>query len=285
MNFITIKAYGKVNLSIDVINKRHDGYHNLKSVMQSISIYDNVTLKLNDGGIILDTNLSYLPKDSKNIAFKAAQLFYNEINKTPEISIEIDKGIPVGGGLGGGSADAAAVLYGLNILYDNPLSINKLLELGLLCGADVPFCLTGGTCLAEGLGEILTILPPIPNCFMLLVKPSFSLSTKKVFENLDLNKITEHPDTLGLINALHENKLYDICIRMFNVLEKAVDKDMISTYKNIMCENGALGSIMSGSGSTVFGVFETKEKAQIAEKYFKNLAVTTYIATPVSKVF
>ena len=175
---IKIRAHAKINLSLDIVGKRENGYHDLSMVMQSIRLADEITLKPQKD-ISVQSDLKFLPCDDRNIAYRAARLFLEEIGSVSGIGIQIKKQIPVGGGLGGGSADAAAVLMGLNRMFGFPVSFERLLEIGLACGADVPFCMTGGTCLAEGLGEKLTVLPPMPNCHILLLRPQFPLSTKK----------------------------------------------------------------------------------------------------------
>ena len=278
---ITKKAYAKINLSIDVIGKRPDGYHNLKMIMQSVSLYDTITIEWSNS-LKIATDLSYLPVNENNIAYKAARLFLDEIKTDINVFIDIKKNIPVGGGLGGGSADAATVLAALNELFGYPLGSARLLELGLLCGADVPFCMTGGTCLAEGIGEILTPLPPLPPCSILLVKPSFSISTKRIFQKINMKKIIKRPDTAGLIGALEKSDIKETAVRMYNVLEDVVSDRKIELYKQKLLSSGAMGSIMTGSGSVVFGVFRTEPEALMAQFNFKELPVSTFIVKPVS---
>ena len=205
MRTFRFKSYAKINLSIDVTCRRSDGYHDLKSIMQSVSLYDIITLKVGEAGIKITNSLPFLPCDSRNIAYKAAMLFYDEAGILPEIGIDIQKNIPVGAGLGGGSSNAATVLLALNKIYSYPLSFETLIEIGKACGADVPFCMKGGTCLAEGIGDLLTPLPNMPDCSILLVKPSFSISTKAIFQALDLKNNTAHPDTAGIIKAIENN--------------------------------------------------------------------------------
>ncbi len=265
------KAYAKINISLDVVGKRENGYHNLKSVMQSVSLYDKIFINTDFDGIRIKSNLSYLPCDSRNIVFKATELFYEAIGKKPAADIYIDKKIPMGAGLGGGSADAAATLLGLNKMHGNPVDMEKLEEIGLSCGADVVFCMRGKTHLAEGVGEILTPLPPLPPCHIVLIKPSLSISTKTVFENFSLSECDYHPDTDGIISALKSKDLHALSIRAFNVLEKAVEpryKDLVK-YKSELLSFGALGSCMSGSGSAVFGIFDCPKKAKKAVAHFK----------------
>lgn len=283
MSEINVLSYAKINISLDVISKRSDGYHNLKSVMQTVSLADNIRIRTGAAGIKVKTNLPYLASDSQNIAFKAAELFYEAVNLKPDIYIEIEKRIPVGAGLGGGSSNAASVLRALNSLHDNPLDDGRLYEIGLMCGADVPFCMRGGTCLAESLGEVLTPLPPLPDCGILLVKPPFSIRTKQVFESLNLSKIKARPDTGGILHALHEKNTKDIAVRMFNVLEAFVGKhrETINEIKGKMLDSGALGSVMSGSGSCVFGIFNTIGEAERAAGAFKDSFESVFVARAV----
>ena len=278
-----LKAYAKINITLDVVGKRPDGYHNLKSIMQTVSLYDEIDMKTDDSGeIIISVNWPYLVTDKRNIAYKAADLFFKKTGIRSGLSIGIHKKIPMGAGLGGGSADAAAVLTGLNKMFGNPLTYDALAEVGLMCGADVPFCLKKGTCLAEGLGEILTPLPSFPDCFILIAKPLISLSTKSVFEDLSIKNIKHHPNTDGVIEALHEKNLFGISIRVYNVLEETVRERYrdLDFYKGIMLENGALGAAMTGSGSVVFGIFDEKKLAQNAADKFNKLTVSTFITKP-----
>lgn len=274
------KAYAKINISLDVIEKRADGYHNLQSVMQSVSLYDKVFINTDFDGIRIKSNLSYLPCDRRNIVFKAAEIFFKEIGKSPTADIFIDKRVPMGAGLGGGSADAAATLLGLNKMMGHPINNKNLEKIGLMCGADVVFCMRGGTQLAEGVGEILTPLKPLPPCHIVIIKPSLSISTKTVFQGFSLTECSYHPDTSGILECLGKGDLPGICIRAFNVLEKAVSpryKDL-GKYKSDLLSFGALGSCMSGSGSSVFGIFNSKESAIKASNYFRNVHKTFSVA-------
>lgn len=279
------KAYAKINISLDVVGKRENGYHNLKSVMQSVSLYDRIFINTDFEGIRIKSNLSYLPCDKRNIVFKAAELFYEKIGKTPSADIYIDKKIPMGAGLGGGSADAAATLLGLNKMHNFTIESKRLEEIGLSCGADVVFCMRGKTHLAEGVGEILTPLPPMPECHIVLIKPSLSISTKTVFENFSLSECDYHPDTDGIIEALSKKDLHALSIRAFNVLEKAVEpryKDLVK-YKSELLSFGALGSCMSGSGSAVFGIFTSQKEAKKAVTHFKKAhKAFAFSATPIN---
>lgn len=281
----TLNAYAKINITLDIVGKCNDGYHNLKSVMQTISLHDKVTLtKNNSNNITISVNWPFLVNDKRNIAYMAASLFFKETGIECGLNIDIEKTIPMGAGLGGGSADAAAVLIGLNKMFGFPLHNDTLSSLGLLCGSDVPFCLVRGTFLAEGKGEILTPLTPFPKCHILIVKPNISLGTKSVFESLNYKNIKHHPNTDGVINALCNGNLFDISIRVYNVLEEAVrDRyKCIDLYKGIMLDCGALGSSMTGSGTAVFGIFENKNEAIKATERFDKLGVSHFVTIPIN---
>ena len=281
---IKMRAHAKINLSLDVISKRPDGYHNLSMIMQSIRLSDELILRPCPE-IRIQNDLHFLPADEKNIAFRAARLFFDTIGSQDGISIEIKKHIPVGGGLGGGSADAAAVLMGLNRMYGYPLSFEKLLELGLRCGADVPFCMTGGTCLAEGLGEKLTPLPALPSCNILLLRPRFPLSTKRMFSLVDVSAIPHHPDMQGMINALQNRNMTGILNGMFNSLESLVPRPEIREYKKLLLEEGADASLMTGSGSVVYGIFLSDEKAKKAKEKFARMGLRPCLTAPTATIF
>ncbi len=265
MSRLKIKARAKINLTLDVIQRRNDGYHDVKMIMQTVDLYDTLVLDKGFSGIQIITNLSYLPVNEKNIAYKAAKLFFDKNNIINSgITISIKKRIPVSAGLAGGSTDAAAVLIAMNKIYKTELSTEELCELGKQLGSDVPYCIIGGTALAEGRGEIITRLPPMPTATIVLAKPPFSVSTPSIYGKLDVANITNHPDTEGAINAIYNKDINGIAKRMYNVLENvtAREHDIINRVKNIMLGNGAIGSIMSGSGPTVFGIFEHEVSAQ-----------------------
>lgn len=272
MNIATVNAYAKINLGLDVLRKRPDGYHDVCMIMQSLDLHDTITLQANpSGNIKIKTNLSYLPNDQGNLVYKAAALFFEATQIKDGLDITLEKNIPVAAGLAGGSSDAAATLKGLNELYHTGLSIEALKELGVKIGADVPYCLQLGTALSEGIGEVLTPLPPIPECTILLVKPDISVSTKYVYENLRLTDTTIHPDISGIQNALSQNDLFTLAKSMDNLLQTVTIKDypIITDIKRKMLELGALTSLMSGSGPTVFGIFKNNELAKKAFHYFK----------------
>lgn len=272
MNSIILKGRAKINLTLDVIGKRENGYHDLQMIMQSINLHDTIYIrKTKTKGVRLEANYSWLPTNEKNIAYRAAQLFFEESNIQGGVAIEITKRIPVAAGLAGGSTDAAATLVGMNRLYNTRYSKEKLMEMGLKLGADVPFCIMRGTMLAEGIGEVLTPLKPMPSTYVVLVKPPVSVSTASVYKGLNLETIKTHPDTQAVIKALDEGNVRKIASHMSNVLEEVTIPmhPVIQEIKESLIEYGAMGAMMSGSGSTVFGLFNNREAAAKAANYFK----------------
>ena len=264
---LELKAYAKVNLGIDVIGKRPDGYHEVRMIMQTVKLYDRITMEKNDSGnIILSTNLPYLPVNEKNLVYRAIDMIRNAYGITDGVTASIVKRIPLAAGMAGGSSDAAAAFVGMNQLFHLGITQQELMDYGVKLGADIPYCIMRGTALSEGIGEILTPLPPIPNCWFLIVKPTFSMSTKFVYENLYLDEIAVHPDIDGMKEALYQRDLIGVTDRMENVLEQVTKKHYpaIGEIKDIMRKEGALNALMSGSGSTVFGIFKSKETAEKA---------------------
>lgn len=279
-NSMKLKALAKINLGLDVLGRRENGYHDVRMVMQTIYLYDNVTLqKTQEPGIQLKTNLHFLPLDDKNIAYKAAKMLMEEFEIPGGIEITLDKHIPVAAGLAGGSSNAAAVLVGMNRLYELGLTEQELMERGVKLGADVPYCIMRGTVLAEGIGEILTPLTPVPRCFVLIAKPSISVSTKTVYEKLDSHEITDHPDIDGILEGLESGDLAKIAGSMGNVLERVTidDYPIIEDIKNVMKENGALNAMMSGSGPTVFGIYDDKRAAKNAMQKIRKANLTKQV--------
>jgi 4-diphosphocytidyl-2-C-methyl-D-erythritol kinase len=259
-----IKAYAKINISLDVIGKRDDGYHFLKMIMQNIDLYDHIIVEKAYKGINLICNKPYIPRDEKNLAYKAAKIFFEHYNINGGAMINIRKNIPVAAGLAGGSTDAAAVLKCLRDLYAPNLDDTQLMELGLKIGADVPYCILGGTALCEGVGEIITPLVPFKNYILVLVKPSFGVSTKEVYTSLDIKKIYRHPDTDSIITAMSEGNIMYVANNMKNILENVTLKkhQSLKEIKKEMLKMDALGALMSGSGPTVFAFFDDMLKAQ-----------------------
>lgn len=279
-NTLTLKALAKINLGLDVLGKRDNGYHDVRMVMQTIYLYDNVTLtKTKEHGIQVETNLSYLPVDENNIAYKAAKILIDEFGIQDGVHIKLDKHIPVAAGMAGGSSNAAAVLVGMNRLFELGLSQKKLMERGVLLGADVPYCVMRGTALAEGIGEVLSPLPPLPKCYVLIAKPAISVSTKVVYEALDAKEIVEHPDIDGVIKGLENQDIKKIASSMGNVLESVTIEryPIIEKIKDAMKEAGALNAMMSGSGPTVFGIFDDRKVAREAQQKLKEMDVAKQV--------
>lgn len=274
MNSITVKAYAKINIGLDVLGKRPDGYHDVSMIMQSVDLHDTVTIrKTRFKSITVDTNLYFLPTDRRNLAYKAVEVFDGHHPIRCGLNIFINKRIPVAAGLAGGSTNAAAVLTGLNKMFQAGLSAEELMKLGVRIGADVPYCLLMGTALSEGIGEILKPIKPLPDCHILLVKPNISVSTKYVYENLRLNDSIRHPDIPAMIEAIEESDLYRLASLMENILETITIKEypIIGGIKEKMKDLNALASVMSGSGPTVFGIFDSRQKAENAYRFFKSM--------------
>ena len=264
MNRITLAAYAKINLSLGIVGRRPDGYHRLDSIMQSVSLADRMTLEITSARTIqLFISDPALPSDQRNTAYRAARFFFEQTGiPCPGLSIQIEKAIPSGAGLGGGSADAAAVIRGLQRLYMSPLSPEQQTAVAVSVGADVPFCLTGGTCRAEGIGERLTRLPPLPACSIVLAKPRRSISTPMAYGAYDRLPAPAPPDTTRLIQALDAADVRLFARLLDNVLEQAVPLPDIRRLQSIMTAAGALASRMTGSGSAVFGLFLEQERAE-----------------------
>lgn len=282
-NKIELKALGKINLGLDVLGKRENGYHDVRMVMQTIYVYDNVTIqKTKESGIVVKTNLFYLPTDENNIAYQAAKLLMDEFEIKEGVMITLDKHIPVAAGMAGGSSNAAAVLVGMNQLFGLGLGMEELMERGVRLGADVPYCVMRGTVLAEGIGEILTPLPPLPKCYVLIAKPGISVSTKMVYEKLDATEIKEHPDIDAIVEGLEQGDLERVAMSMGNVLENVTIElyPEIRQIKKLMLETGAMNAMMSGSGPTVFGIYKERKLAKAAQKRLREerLAKQIYIA-------
>lgn len=286
MNTLTEPAYAKINLTLDVLGKRPDRFHDLRMVMQSVSLHDDVTLTLTGGtGIGLATDLAFLPTDGKNLAVIAANAFQAATGRPLDgLRIRIDKRIPVCAGTAGGSSDGAAVLRGLNKLLGTGLSPVELARIGETVGSDVPYCVLGGTVRAEGRGERLTPLPALPDCAIVLCKPGFSISTPELFHRIDSVKLRCHPDSAGMEQALAEGSLPEIARRMYNVFEDVLppqQKHTIDEIKLSLTGSGALGACLSGTGPTVFGLFRTQEEAEEAAALLKAQYSETFVVHPV----
>lgn len=281
-----MQAYAKLNLSLDVLSRRDDGYHDMCMVMQTISLCDTVSIKEElDEGIRVSTNLRFLPNDERNLAAIAAKKYW-EANgcQGKGLSIKIDKLIPVCAGMGGGSSDAAAVLRALNTMSEDPVPLDRLAEIGEKVGSDVPYCVIGGTALAEGKGEVLTHLPALPDCYIVVCKPAFSVSTPELFGCIDCRKIRCRPDTEGIVSALHAGYLPGVARRMYNVFEDVLPdrkRAEIDRIKYELISEGALGAVMSGTGPTVFGIFDNESKARSAYDILKAQYSDAFFAKPV----
>ncbi len=289
MDKMQLKALAKINLGLDVLRRREDGYHEVRMIMQTVRIFDRIQLiKQEKNGIRVRTNLYYLPANENNLVYKAANLLFEEFGLPGGLSIDLKKYIPVAAGMAGGSSDAAAVLYGMNRMYGLELSQEELMKRGVKIGADVPYCLMRGTALAEGIGEVLSPLPPMPPCNILVAKPGISVSTKFVYENLHANelKADQHPDIDGILEALRRQDLKGMaeCMKNGNVLETVTVSahPVIEKIKGVMEEQGALVALMSGSGPTVFGIFEDRNKARRAMSVLRKnrMAKQLFLTTP-----
>ena len=266
---LELKAYGKINLGLDVVRRREDGYHEVRMIMQTVRVYDAIELnRTEEEGIRLSTNLYYLPDNENNLGYRAAKLLMDEFGIRDGVEIKMKKFIPVAAGMAGGSSDAAAVLFGVNKMFGLGLSKQELMERGVRLGADVPYCIMRGTALSEGIGEILTPLPPMPQCRVLIAKPAVSVSTKHVYESLNLPSLgaEAHPDIDAMRAAIEKKDLSGVVSQLGNVLETVTipENPVIQTLKDKMMEMGADGSLMSGSGPTVFGLFTNQTAAQAA---------------------
>lgn len=274
------KAYAKVNIALDIVGKREDGYHLLKMIMQAIDVYDEIEVEKAKTGISLTCNKVYLPTDSRNLAYRAAENFMNKYNIKSGVKISIKKNIPVAAGLAGGSADCAAVLRLMNELFEVGATEEELMELGLSLGADVPYCIVGGTALCEGVGEKVTKLKPFKDKILVIVKPNFGVSTKEVYGGFDISRVVKHPMVDELILAMEKDDLNYVANNMKNLLENVTLRKhhKISRIKMDMNKLGAINSMMSGSGPTVFGIFDDMMKAQkcydIMKKEFKEVFIT-----------
>jgi len=276
-------AYAKLNLTLDVLGRREDGYHEMRMVMASIDLADRVTLEFGPGeGVAIRTNLGFLPSDRRNLAWLAADAFSKTAGVPVDgLSIAIDKRIPVCAGMGGGSSDAAAVLRALNQWAGEPLGPEQLARAGALVGSDVPYCIRGSSALAEGRGERLTALPALPPCWVVACKPEFSVSTPELFAQIDRVKLRRRPDTAGVLEALKAGDLAGVARRMYNVFEDALPerrRNTVAAIKNTLIQWGALGATMSGTGPTAFGLFAQEEQARSAWEALREEYRDTFLA-------
>lgn len=279
-----LRALAKINLGLDILGKREDGYHEVKMIMQTIQMYDVLELhKKKEPGISLTVNVPFIPTDERNLVYRAAAMLMEEFHVQEGLSIRLDKFIPVAAGMAGGSSDAAAAMIGVNRLFQLGLSVKDLMERGVKIGADVPYCLLRGTALAEGIGDKLRALPACPDCYVLIGKPGISVSTKFVYENLRANELKSHPRIDEMLDAIQWHNLYKMADLMENVLETVTipQYPIIAEIKNHMKEHGALNAMMSGSGPTVFGLFDDKVLAEHACEALREsrLARTVFLTT------
>ena len=287
MRQLHLRAMGKINLGLDVLGTLPNGYHEVRMVMQMVNIYDQITLKeTKDPGISITTNLHFLPVNENNLVYKAAKLLMDEFQVKSGLSIHLYKYLPVAAGMAGGSSDAACALVGVNRMFRLGLSTEELMQRGVTIGADVPYCILRSTALAEGIGEKLSPLPPMPRCHILIAKPPVSVSTKFVYENLDMQASLSHPAIDDLLQALSDGDLHALAASMGNVLETVTIPHYpeIQSIKECMLEHGALNAMMSGSGPTVFGIFEEKKgaaaKRALTALKSQGIAKQFYLTTP-----
>lgn len=282
---VKVKAYAKINLMLDIVSTRTDGYHNLFMIMQSVGVYDTVTVKSTSSKkITITCDKADIPTDKKNIAYKAAESFFTATKiQNKGVSIDIKKKIPHAAGLAGGSADGAAVIVALNKIYGTQFSNDELCDIGVKVGADVPFCICGGTLLSQGIGDVLNKVKPLRKCYILLAKPDFGVNTGYAYSMFDKNGKVHTPDKLGMLYAMQSRDLTQICSKMENVFEQFIEVPNRVTMKEIMRKHNALGVCMSGSGPTVFGIYENKCDVVNAAKELKPYSADLCICTPVSK--
>ena len=286
MNTVSMRAYAKINPGLDVIGRLENGYHEVRMIMQSINLYDKVSVTRNKTGRInVKTNLTFLPTGPDNLVYRAAAMLIEEFGIQDGVDIDLYKFIPVAAGMAGGSTDAAAVLKAVNKIFGLGLDDGALMERGAKLGADIPYCIMGGTALAEGIGERLTPLPKCPHFYLVIAKPGISVSTKMVYGSLRLDDTIIHPDTEGIIEAITNKDVKGIADRLCNVLESVTVKEypVIQDIKAEMIRYGALNSLMSGSGPTVFGIFTDENKAKECNEYLRKsrMVRNSYVAEPV----
>lgn len=272
MDSIRLKARAKINLGLDVLGKREDGYHEVRMVMQTIGIYDRLILtKIPEEEIRITSNLAFLPVNENNLIYKVIKLLKDEYHFPGGISVDLNKFIPVAAGMAGGSTDAASTMFGVNRLFGLNLSMGKMMELGVRLGADVPYCVMRGTALAEGIGEKLTRITPVPHMWILIAKPQINVSTRLVYEQLDMGGIQKHPDIDGIIRAIEAQDVVRIAQSMGNVLENVTVPlyPVIETIKQDMLSHGAINAMMSGSGPTVFGIFPDEQTTLACQAFLK----------------
>nr|WP_308628545.1 4-(cytidine 5'-diphospho)-2-C-methyl-D-erythritol kinase [uncultured Eisenbergiella sp.] len=284
MEEITLKAMAKINLGLDVIRRREDGYHEVRMIMQTVNLYDELTFRKQQGDRVrLTTNLRSLPTDGHNLIVKTVELLRKEFGIREGLSVHLKKKIPVAAGMAGGSTDAAAAFAGMNELFGLGLTLEELQKRAVSVGADVPYCLQGGTALSEGIGEILTALPPAPRCSVIIAKPPIHVSTRFVYENLHLDSLEQHPDIDGILDSIRGGSIRGVAERLENVLETVTQKEypVIGQIKQFLVQRGALGALMSGSGPTVFALYDRNDLAARAYEELRRtgLAKQVYLTS------
>lgn len=288
MRTLTGNAYAKINLTLDIAGVRADGYHDLESVMHTVSLCDRIVVRQSrTGGVVLGCNLPYIPRDGRNLAVRAAEAFFEAAGIVGAgLEIHMKKNIPVGAGLGGGSADAAAVLRLLNKMYGRPLALPRLYEIGLSLGADVPFCMRGGAALARGIGEQLSAAPEMPDCHLVICKPPVSVSTRRAYALLDQSEQLEHPPASRMLDALRAKDLQAVCAALGNSFQAPIEAErpVIGEVRRALLEKGAMGALMSGSGSAVFGIFAQETPAQSAAAALRTRFRETFVVRPLPRI-
>lgn len=280
MDSLSLQAMAKINLGLDVLRRREDGYHEVKMVMQTVDICDRLDfLKLEEDCIRVETNREELPADEHNLIYKAVRLMKETFGIREGISVKLEKNIPIAAGMAGGSTDAAAAIHGMDRLFELGLTLEEKQKLGVKIGADVPYCLMGGTALSEGIGEVLTKLPDVPDAFLVVAKPDIDVSTKFVYGNLRADSLSRHPDIDGMVESIRQGDLRGIADRMENVLETVTVKHypIIEEMKAFLKEQGAMNALMSGSGPTVFGIFDDGETALTAYEAMRERGFTKQV--------
>lgn len=282
MEKILIEAMAKVNLGLDVLRRREDGYHEVRMIMQTVDLCDDLLFeRTKQQGIVIETSQDGVPTDERNLVYKAADLLMNKYGVTGGLRVKLKKRIPMAAGMAGGSTDAAAAFVAVNELFELGLDRQELMELAVKVGADVPYCIMGGTALAEGIGEKLKALPDAPECTLLIAKPDIDVSTKFVYENLHADTLKEHPDIDGMLNAIYEQNLEGVAERLGNVLENVtvLEYPVIQELKDWMRAHGAENALMSGSGPTVFGIYREKSEALIACEALRKTGLAKQVET------
>ena len=280
MQQVIRKARAKINLGLDVVKRREDGYHEVKMIMQTVDLFDELTIcKTEQPGIQITTNVGDIPVNEDNLIYKTAKLMLDKYSIQQGIAVHLKKVIPVAAGMAGGSTDAAATFTGLNQLFDLKIPDEELMKMAVKIGADVPYCIMRGTALSEGIGEILNPLPPMPRCPILIAKPAISVSTKYVYENLHANELKEHPDIDGIVEAIKAEDIKGVASKLENVLETVTEREypVITELKDFMKSHGALNAIMSGSGPTVFGIYDREDVAAEAYRALKAAGIAKQV--------